>query len=861
MRKILLLIVVLVVLLLILASCGFVPSQNLSPTADTTAITLAVTASRPTPLSSPTTRPTPLPSPTVVAPNWKTFPLVDSPFQVVFANESQEYQRKEIYGSGVALNTDTRWVIDVQVDKLIQDVGEASTGIVFNGYLENGVYQNLYLVYQWGKWSLGYQPDSTSSNFTYWRTMEGLRTPEQHFELTISHDGKRITLINDRGFRFQDTFPNRIFDGAYVISTWVQIGPQTKITLSRLSVEQLQNEIVASTSLPADFMTPTAIASGNNQPEYVFYVAPSGNDNNPGTSDKPFATIEHARDVVRTINETMHGDIVVYVHGGTYSISQPIQFSEEDSGQNGYNVIYRAVEGESPVLSGGVEVSGWQQLPNSQIWKTVLNDVKSFRQLYVNGVRAQRAVSQEPITGLSWKAGSFSDRDGIIVSANKLPNLSRPQDLELHWIYDWNDMRLLVQSIEKNSDGTITIWMKQPYFSYALWMGSNDHDWYPKYSVPFYLENALELLDNPGEWYYNPDTHELFYMPREDENMNNVKAVIPQTQTLIEITGGLVGQEVHNISFEGLSFYYTGWTRASEIGTFGWQAQDLIRTPGWGQYSQEMTPAAIRINSAHEIRFERCRFEHLGAVGLELVNNVYNVTVQGNLFHDISDGAIVVGHWDHAYITTPSVQAASHNNLLANNLINDVGVEYWGAPAITAYYVNNIEIIHNEISNVPYTGISVGWGWSSTTDSTTSHDNHIAYNLVTDLTQRARDGGGIYTLGQQPGTVIEGNVVRRMKGDYACFYPDEGSAYIVFKNNVCDTAPQWLHLWTNTIHDIRFLNTYTNVRREENRGVNIQIENKVYINGQAWTPEAQAIIDSAGLETEYYYLHNWLNNE
>ena len=168
----------------------------------------------------------------------------------------------------------------------------------------------------------------------------------------------------------------------------------------------------------------------------------------------------------------------------------------------------------------------------------------------------------------------------------------------------------------------------------------------------------------------------------------------------------------------------------SEVGTFGWQAQDLIKNPGYGEYSQEMTPAHIQINSAHGIQFKRCCFEHLGAVGLGMINNVYNVTVQGNLFQDISDGAIVVGHWDDVYINTPSIQAASHNDLIADNLINDVGAEYWGAPAITVYYVNNMQILHNEISNVSYTGISVGWGWASALNSTTSHDNHIAYNLI-----------------------------------------------------------------------------------------------------------------------------------
>jgi hypothetical protein len=795
---------------------------------------------------------------------WKASPLVDSPFQLTIPNASQEYQRREIYGSGFALDTDTRWTIDVQVDKLVQDVGEASTGIILLGYTESSNIQTFVLVYQWGNWQIGYQPISTDPNFTYWQTLQGLTTPDQHFELSISHDGKYFTLTNDKGFNFQNTLKDKLFDGAQVIAISTQIGPQTKITLSKLIIEQLQKpeKVAISPSLSPDSPTPTAIPSGNGEPGYIFHVAANGNDTNPGTVDKPFATIEHARDIIRTISPNMQSPIVVYVHGGTYPVNQPIMFTTIDSGQNGYDIIYKAVEGETPIFSGGVNVLGWKKVPDSRLWKTTLKGVQGFRQLYVNGARAQRAASTIPVTGIGWVAGNFSDRDGIMISSSMLPYISHPQDLELHWIYDWKDMRLPVKDIERNTDGTYTIWMKQPYFSYALWMGTggnNTHQWFPKYDVPFYLENAFELLDKPGEWYYNPDTRELFYMSREGEDLNTANFIIPRTQNLFEITGGMVGQEVHNLVFDGLSFAYAGWTRASERGTFGWQAQNLIARMGWGEYDREMTPAHVQVNSAHDIRFEHCRFEHLGAVGLDLNNNVYDVTVVGNLFHDISDGAIVIGHWNHVYITTPSIQAASHDNVIANNLIADVGVEYWGAPAITAYYVNNMQIVHNEISNIPYTGISVGWGWSSAPDSTTSHDNHVANNLITDLTQRARDGGGIYTLGQQPGTMIEGNVIRRMKGDYGCFYTDEGSAFITLQNNVCDTAPEWLVIWNKNIHDIDVLNSYTNVQEMRNEGINIQIENTVYINGQAWTPEAQAIIDNAGLESSYSYLRDWLN--
>ncbi|MGB9588427.1 MAG: right-handed parallel beta-helix repeat-containing protein, partial [Armatimonadota bacterium] len=608
--------------------------------------------------------------------------------EVVFANETHEYRGRELYNSAVTPNIDTRWIVDVRVDKLVSDVGEASTGLVLMGYTETGSLQRFYLVYQWGQWSVGYQPVSTEPDFSYWRNL-GLRSPIQHFELSISADGRDISLENDKGFHFRDTLSSRLFGGARLIATAVQIGPQTKIALSKLVIEQLQESLVQESSLSPNFVLPTPrpLVGIPNEPAYVFHVAVNGDDANPGTEGKPFATIEHARDVIRTINSSMQGSIIVLIHGGTYFIQESILFGPQDSGQNGFDVIYRAAEGEQPVISGGRRVTNWEQIPNSPVWKASLENPSDFRQMYVNGVRAKRAVISRPITGIRWANGHFSERDGIVIFSSVLPEISRPQDLELHWIYDWKDMRLPVENVTQNPDGTTTIWMQQPYFSWALWMGEGNngtHQWFPKYNVPFYVENALELLDEPGEWYYNPDTHELFYRPREGEDLQTAEVIIPQGQTLMEIKGYMVGQEVHNLIFEGLTFAYAGWTRANERGTFGWQAQNLIVMPQWGNYGVEMTPAHIQVDSAHHVRFERCRFEHLGAVGLYLGNNVFDAVVQGNLFQDISDGAIVIGHWDHAYITSPSIQAAPHDVKIANNLITNVGVEYWGAPAITA---------------------------------------------------------------------------------------------------------------------------------------------------------------------------------
>jgi len=123
----------------------------------------------------------------------------------------------------------------------------------------------------------------------------------------------------------------------------------------------------------------------------TFYVAPDGSDENPGTEANPFTTVEKARQVVRTLNKSMIGDIVVVLRGSVYRIDRTIAFGAEDSGTNGHDVIYRAAPNEVPIVSGGRQITGWQ-LDSGTRWKAP-TDLDDFRQLYISGVRGIRARS------------------------------------------------------------------------------------------------------------------------------------------------------------------------------------------------------------------------------------------------------------------------------------------------------------------------------------------------------------------------------------------------------------------------------------------------------------------------------------
>lgn len=595
---------------------------------------------------------------------------------------------------------------------------------------------------------------------------------------------------------------------------------------------------------------PRVVEASQPTSQTEFFVSPDGSDQNDGSLEHPFATLERARTQVRTINDNMSAPVTVLLRGGTYLLSQTFYLGAQDSGSNGFEVSYEAYPGETPVLSGGMLVTGWQPLAGSEIWSTAVQ-LANPRQLYINGQRAQRAQTSRTMRGLGWAEGDFSTRDGIFINANALPSIDGGHSMELHWIYEWKDIRVPVESIETLADGRRVIWLEQPQFSWATNM-EMFHEIFPRPDVPFYVEGALELLDEPGEWFYDEAEGELYYWPLADEDMVLSEAIVPLQEFLLSIQGQGVDQPVTDIAVRGITFSHNAWPRASIRGTFGGQSQSLIDNAN-PFLDYVLTPAAIEIQAARNILFENNIVEHIGSAGVWLVNDVADARLVGNIFRDISDAAIVVGMPGHAYMDVPG-EAATRNNLIANNLIRQVGVEYWGAPGISAFYTQGLQIVHNDMASMPYSGIALGWGWSSELGSKTAHDNLVANNLISDLSERARDAGGVYTLGQQPGTIVRENVIRRLNADYACLYPDEGSAAMLFDSNVCDTAPAWAHLWIHTVRDIEIHNTFTNVARFTNSGTNVRITGTTRVSGQNWPAEAQAIIDRAGLEPAYQFL-------
>ena len=605
-------------------------------------------------------------------------------------------------------------------------------------------------------------------------------------------------------------------------------------------------------------------------PFHEFYIAPQGSDGNPGTASRPFQTLAHARDIVRSVNQKMTGDIVVYLRGGVYPVKAPVEFGAADSGYNGFQVIYRAFDNETPILSGGIPVSGWTP-DHGEVYKAKLDWDAKLRSLFVNGVRAimtradfkgQGPWGEFIVKGDEpWADTPGKTLDGVEFNSAEVPVFRNPGDIELLQHRSWNFLVMGVRDIARGN-GHAVLKLQQPYGAIAgtiAWNCNID----PKGT--FTIRNAYELLKNPGEFYFDRAAHTLYYF-RNGEDLSRAGTIAPISEGLLRIAGTSPSDRVRNLVFAGLTFSYDEWQLENVAGSHGMVGAQSValytrfRADGnWhkGNYNVcDLPQATVDVRNAGNIRFERDRFIHLSSgTAVSLVNDVVDTTVIGNVFGDLSGNAVNVGHPQHYIIgggpLFKGTAGVCARDTIKDNWIRRVSLDFQQEEAISGFFTQSVEISHNDIAGVPYGGIALGWWWGNAgiPPSKVPRDNVIAYNRVTDTQQKLpQDGGSIYVLGEQPGGRIERNYVR---SNTRALYEDDGSAYWTITNNVVDARDkgQWLFLWVSRIHDLKIDNNYTASANNRNEGINCTPTN-THVE-EHFSAAAQAIIDAAGLEPAY----------
>ena len=551
------------------------------------------------------------------------------------------------------------------------------------------------------------------------------------------------------------------------------------------------------------------------------WISPKGSDFNDGTRQSPKATLtsalRQAREWRRTEDNRIQGGITIYMEGGTYAFHEPVFIRPEDSGTKESPTIIRSVGDEKVILSGGISIKGWKK--QGKVW---VADVPAFngrpldfRQLWVNGKKAVRARDVEDFEKMN-RICSVDEKNEILyvpaVSIRRLidnkGNLkAKYAEMVLHQM--WCVANLRIRSVEVQGDSA-AIRFHQPESRIQF-----EHPW-PRpmvttdgHNSAFYLTNARELQDVPGEWYHDIDARKVYYYPREGEKMQEAEVIVPAVETLVRVEGTL-DRPVRHIRFEKITFSYTTWMRPSEKGHVPLQAgmyltdgyridpkmqRNYLNHPLDNQGWLGRPAAAVRVVAARQIDFERCRFEHLGSTGLDYEEAVQGGVVRGCLFLDIAGNGLLVGSFSPAaHETHLPYDPADRREVCTQQQINncyftEIGNEDWGCLAIAAGYVGDVNIEHNEISEVPYSGISLGWGWTQTVNC--MRNNRVHANLIHHYAKHMYDVAGIYTLGSQPKSYVTENCVHSIyKPGYVhdpnhwfYLYTDEGSSFITVRDN------------------------------------------------------------------------------
>ncbi|MBY8877222.1 ricin-type beta-trefoil lectin domain protein [Streptomyces sp. PLK6-54] len=620
------------------------------------------------------------------------------------------------------------------------------------------------------------------------------------------------------------------------------------------------------------------------------YVSPTGS----GTSCSAAApcSLTQAKASVEALDGNMTGDIVVQLAGGTYRLSAPLALGAADSGSNGHAVVWQAAPGVTPVISGGRQVTGWSLKDSANnIYAASVPAGTDSRQLYVDNLLAPRAAVTISRNDVRVTASGMTLVNAALDYLATLPQQNR---IEVESQNSFTDRYAPVQSI---SGSTVT--MQQP-----AW---NNNNWgYDTLASPFaggslQLENSYAFLKNAGQWYLDPQAGQLYYKAPAGWSPTAHDIELPQLSSLLQV-GGSYSSPAHDITFQGIAFEHTTWLQPSSSVGYADQQSGTFLARTFAQPSDFMTscqsgcrlfeaarnswnqvPAAVQVSAAGNITFTGDAFAHLGQVGLGIGNDAdahasgvglgaSNVTVAGSAFTDDSGAGIVVGgvQPDAHHPSNPAM--TDQNITIQGNRISDVAKDYKDMAGILSTYVTHAVISHNEVADLAYDGIDVGWGWGANdaggsqdyrnrglydyqpvyTTATTLKNTVVSYNLVHGTKKVFHDGGSIYNLSANPGASIDHNYVYDNQHTVG-LYLDEGSRYVSLSDNVIQDSGVWAFTnasSTNNTSDSTFSGNWYNAGATQvatGSPHNNVLTGNVQVSGASWPSGAQQVMAQAGV--------------
>lgn len=596
--------------------------------------------------------------------------------------------------------------------------------------------------------------------------------------------------------------------------------------------------LAAATLFVVSLAAPAALAQ-EAAPEVVVHVAPGGAGTSCSTRQP--CSLATGLATARTAMTRPGGDVVVEFGGGDYRISQPVQLGAADSGRDGRHMVWRAAPAAKPVINGGRRVTGWTPWSGrAGVVRARIPQGLDARQFYVNGTPASRTrATAGAAFGRLAKTG---DGKGFTATGRTLQDLTRAElvwrssaGANIGW-QGWTERRCPVAQATAT-----TVLPAQPCYGAAG--GPNAQQ---GVGIPTHVESSLELLAEPGQFYVDPAAGWLYYLPRPGEQMAAAVAELPVSQGLLH------GDGVHDLTIQGLSFRHDSWLRPSTTEGFA-DVQATAFTNRWGY--QELPPGALSFGNSDRVVLSGIEVSAVGASGVQFVHGSAGNRLQDSTVHHVAGNGVVLGDLD-------SGQRGDTGNVVSNNRIHHTSYQYPGGVAVFAGYVSGTRITNNTITDVPYTGISLGWGWGT---PSVLGDNRVEGNRIERVMQSDLfDGGAVYVNGtsnRAARSTVRNNHLSDTGShgvhDDICIgvYLDGSASNVDVSSNVVHRTQKWLAVQTvpgQTATANTVTGNWTSAPARNNAAYEaIPVSTSNTISGNltgltSWPAAAQRVIDASG---------------